>query len=429
MVLKTKEGQCEIAMVKLRKSQTYAIVILVLLLLGVAFFFYYSHVKKEKTALKTRLDYYNSVVQSEQKWLAGLQQSNGALAFRDKENGTVSIVPYFSSITAMALLQKAPDLKYEDVVIGYFDWHFAHLNDAASDKSGVPGTIYNYNAEVLNGVVQREKTEQEYDSTDSYAAFFLIALWEYYEQSGNAEYLMAHYGQITDVIGAMKATIDKDGLSYTKPSNHVKYLMDNTEVYQGVSCAINLFEQVFLPRYDQGTSEHSNVQRTIAHLKEIKQRQKQALSALLWNEAQQRYETGINNAGAPLDFTGWTEFYPDAVAQLFPVLFGVLDPDSERARNLYHTFGEYFDWEKMAHYEKGNTDFYWGLTAYSGALMRDEEKVRAYLDYYMIKVAPNHKYPAYNADVAWVVLASAEMARFYQEQMDKIDPLGIVKVQ
>ena len=153
-----------------------------------------------------------------------------------------------------------------------------------------------------------------------------------------------------------------------------------------------------------------------------------AFRTILWNEVEQRYEIGINNSGVALDFSGWSEFYPDAVAQLFPILFGVLDPDSERARKLYQTFGEYFDWEDMAHYEKGDADFYWGLTAYAGALMRDEKKVYTYLDYYMDKVIPNYEYPAYNADVAWVVLASAEIARFYQEQMQKIDPLGIVTV-
>jgi len=368
------------------------------------------------------------MVQSEQKWLANLQLSNGALAFRGKENGTVSIVPYFSSITAIALLQKAPELEYEDVVTDYFDWHFAHLNGVASDIYGVPGTIYNYSAEVLNGIVQWEKTEQKYDSTDSYAALFLIALWEYYEQTGNAAYLMEHYWHITDVIGAMNATFDKDGLSYAKPNYRVKYLMDNAEVYKGISCAINLFEQVFLPRYDEGTMEKNDVKQTIAHLQEKKDGQEQAFRTILWNEVEQRYEIGINNSGVALDFSGWSEFYPDAVAQLFPILFGVLDPDSERARKLYQTFGEYFDWEDMAHYEKGDADFYWGLTAYAGALMRDEKKVYTYLDYYMDKVIPNYEYPAYNADVAWVVLASAEIARFYQEQMQKIDPLGIVTV-
>lgn len=415
-------------MMKNRNLQIYIIIILSIILLGTALFFYYSYVKKEKTALKERLEYYTNVIKAEQEWLAGLQQSNGALAFRDKENGTVNIIPYFSSITAIALLQKAPDLRYEDVATNYFDWHFARLNDATADKNGVPGTIYNYSAEIVNGVVQSEKTEQEYDSTDSYAALFLIALWEYYEQTGNAEYIMTHYQQINAVLEAMDATLDKDGLTNAKPDYQVKYLMDNAEVFKGVSCALKIFEEVFLPGFDDRTSEYNNIRQTIVYLQETKVRQEQAFSTILWNQEEQRYEIGINRNGSALNFEGWTNFYPYAVGQLFPILFGVLDPDSEQARNLYQTFGDYYAWEDMAHYENGSADFYWGLTAYCGALMRDEVKVHAYLDYYKVKVAPNHKYPVYNADVAWVVLASAEMARFYQEQMDRIDPLGIVSV-
>lgn len=415
-------------MLKRRGIKICVITILVIALIGVAFPFYYSYAKKEKTQLKAHLDYYNSVIESEQKWLASLQQSNGALAFRGKENGTVSIIPYFSCITARALLQKSPGTEYTDVVKNYFNWHFAHLNDAASDINKVSGTIYDYSAEILNGVVQFEKTEQEYDSTDSYAALFLTALWEYYNQTGNSEYLIAHYPQITDVIGAMNVTVDTDGLSYAKPSYKVKYLMDNTEVFNGISCAINICEQVFLPHYSEGTPEYGSIKRTIEYLHEIKDRQEQAFRTMLWNEGEQHYEIGVDNSGKALDFNGWSKFYPDAVAQLYPILSGIIPPDSEQALYLYNTFGEHFHWEKMAYFQNGDTDFYWGITSYMGAIMHDEEKVRSYIDYYMAKVSPDYKYPAYNADVAWVVMASAEMASFYQEQMRKIDPLGIVTI-
>jgi hypothetical protein len=415
-------------MAKKKKFYIFINIVLVITILGSTVHLYYGKAKEKKTALKARLDYYNSVIANEQKWLAGLQQSNGALAFRSKNNGTVAIIPYFSCITAIALLQKAPDKAYADVVKGYFDWHFAHLNNAVTDKSGIAGTIYDYSAEVLNGVVRSQNTEQEYDSIDSYAALFLIALWEYYEQTGNVEYLTVHYRQINDVIGAMNATIDETGLSTVKPTLPVKYLMDNTEVYKGLTCAINLLQQVFLPQFKE-TSEYHNLKQKIAHLQNLKNRQEQAIETLLWNGEEERYETGINNDGTVLEYTGWTDFYPDAVAQLFPVIFEVIDPESERARNLYHTFGEYFKWEELAHYKNGNASFYWGLTAYCGAIMRDEVKVDAYLEYYQKNVPPNYEYPAYNADVAWVVLASAEMARYYELQMTKVDPLGLVKVE
>lgn len=380
--------------------------------------------------LKMQRDYYLGVIRSEQQWLAGQQLSNGALAFRATENGTASINPYFSCITALALLEEGPDgIKYVDAVKRHFDWHFAHLNNAASDQHGVAGTIYNYSAEVLDGVVLKEITEQKYDSTDSYAALFLIALWESYNKTGDAEYLVERYPKITAVINAMISTIDSEGLSFVKPDSSIKYLMDNAEVYQGLSSAINLLKKVFLPLYQKGTPEHSGASELLASLQETKERQAESFAKLLWNGTEQRYEVGIDKEGKPLAFQGWTHFYPDAVAQLFPIIYKVIEPDSRQAQYLSQAFGEHFQWEKMEHFEDGHANFYWGLTAYCGALMGDEEKVLSYLDCYMQKVPPDYKYPAYNADVAWVVMACAEMARQYSEQMHELDPLGLISVE
>lgn len=293
----------------------------------------------------------------------------------------------------------------------------------------VGNTRINFDSAVAASyVTQCETTEQEYDSTDSYAALFLIALWEYYEHTGNTKYIIDHYEEIAAILGAIEATTDEDGLTYAKPDYLVKYLMDNTEVYKGLSSALKLYESVLLPGFGKETSEYISIKQKISYLKQIKNRQEQAIKTILWNEEEQRYEVGICIKGEALTFEGWSDFYPYAVGQLFPIIFGVIEADSEQARNLYRTFSEYYAWQEMAHYEKGESNFYWGLTAYCGALMRDEEKVRAYLEHYKVKVNPNYEYPAYNADVAWVVLASAEMARFYQEQMDKIDPWGIVSL-
>ncbi|MGD9676952.1 MAG: hypothetical protein AB7V16_01130 [Vulcanibacillus sp.] len=378
---------------------------------------------------QSRIDFYEGMVESEQEWLVSLQQSNGALAFTEVENGTISIVPYFSSITAIALLQKSLNVEYVDEVKAYFDWHFARLNNVKSDKTGTAGTIYNCTADVVNGVVVSEYNNQGYDSVDSYAALYLMVLWNYYEQTGDAEYLIQHFSQIMAVIGAMNATIDNDGLSYYKPNGDVKYLMDNSEVYQGVLSAIKLLEQVFLPHFGKETKEYCEVEQVITHFHEINSKQALAFDTILWNDTEQRYEIGLNKEGTILNFNSWKNFYPDAVAQLFPIIFGVIDSDSTRAIKLYDTFGENFEWQSMEHYNKGYIDFYWGLTAYCGALMHDEEKVYAYLNYYKNNVSPNHDYPAYNADGAWVVLASAEMNQYYKEQMQRIDPLGLVSVK
>ncbi|NLA76166.1 MAG: hypothetical protein GX846_11965, partial [Deltaproteobacteria bacterium] len=382
------------------------IIVLILFIFTAFLFYYYRSAKREKAMLKMQRDYYLGIIQSEQRWLAELQLSNGALPFRAAENGPAAIIPYFSCITALALLEEGPDgIKYAEAVKRYFDWHNAHLNNAASDRHGVSGTIYNYSVEVSNGIVQSEETEQKYDSTDSYAALFLIALWEYYNKTGDTKLLVERYQNINDVINAMIYTVDTDGLSFAKPGSRVKYLMDNAEVYQGLSSAINLLKKVFLPHYHEGTPEHTGASEVLAHLQEIKDKQADSFAKLLWNDTEQRYEVGIDKAGEPLAFKDWTCFYPDAVAQLFPIIYKVIETESEQAQYLYHTFGEHFEWGKLEHFENGHASFYWGLTAYCGALMGDEERVLSYLDCYLQKVPPDYRYPAYNADVAWVVMA------------------------
>ncbi|MGI5849882.1 MAG: hypothetical protein ACOX8Q_07440 [Christensenellales bacterium] len=406
----------------------YIIIILVVLVVCISFFFYYSYIKQEKTTLKTHLNKYKKIIKSEQQWLANIQLSNGALPLRGKDDGIARIVPYFSSITAIALLQE-PDIKHVNAVTEYFDWYYSHLNDVQSDINGIAGTIFDYSAEISDGAVKLEKTEKKYDSIDSYAAVFLMAQWEFYKQTDKGEYLIAHYPEILYIIEAMNATIDQDGLSYAKPDYKIKYLMDNTEVYQGLSCAINLFDQVFLNQYQKGTNEYSEAEKMLKRLQQNKDQIERGIQTILWNEDLQRYEIGLDTFGTILKFDGWTEFYPDSVAQLFPILFRIIEPESKRARDLYQTFCQYYNWADLEHYENGEENFYWGLVAYCGALMGDEEKVTRYLNYYIKNVMPDHNYPAYNADVAWVVLACSKMVTYYEQQIKFIDPLGIVSLK
>lgn len=414
---------------KIRKKLLIFIsILLAVLFIVAAFVLYYRYIKEQKHALQQRYNEYAKILISEQAWLSDLQLSNGAFPFRAPEDGSVHIVPYFSDTVAMALLQGAPSQEYIKEVKAYFDWRFAHQNDASRDYNRIAGTIYDYDAKVENGIVVSESTKEKYDSVDSYAASFLMALWEYHNKVPDDTYLIDHYDLIADVISALYTTIDEDGLSYTKPDYKVKYLMDNAEVHRGLSCAISLLEQVFLPNCEAHSLPSAEIERWIAQLKDALQCQLQSFETTLWNKNDGHYEIGIDSKGKPLDFVGWENFYPDAVCQLFPILYGVV-PDEERAKVLYQTFSGHFDWQHLTHYLNGDTDFYWGLTAYCGALMRDEEKVLNYLDYYTANVTPSHEYPAYNADVAWVVLTCSKMMENYQKQMDKVDPLRLVHIE
>ena len=51
-----------------------------------------------------KLNYYYSLLNNESEWLWSQQLQNDAFSFYNHENGEVSVNPYFSEITAIALI-------------------------------------------------------------------------------------------------------------------------------------------------------------------------------------------------------------------------------------------------------------------------------------------------------------------------------------
>jgi hypothetical protein len=77
----------------------------------------------------------------------------------------------------------------------------------------------------------------------------------------------------------------------------------------------------------------------------------------------------------------------DATAQMFPIAFGIIDPDTKRAELLYESFCSEYAWEDLEPLKDGRTSHY------------------------------------------WCVLACDEMISIYNEKIDQIDPYGIVAVE
>ena len=80
---------------------------------------------------------------------------------------------------------------------------------------------------------------------------------------------------------------------------------------------------------------------------------------------------------------------------------GKLGEKPFRAKQLYDTFSENFDW---AGYNIPS-EFCWGSNVYAAALVGDVDSVMEYMTNY----APGmllHSYPLYNADIARVAMAA-----------------------
>lgn len=344
---------------------------------------------------------YQKIATEEAAWLASLQAENGALLMTGGSSGQFTMNPYFADFAALALLG-AGESYYENVR-RYMDWHFAHLNTAETDYNGVDGTIYDYTVTLSYGKVVSEKIninadgKKSYDSTDSYAATFLCVVAKYYEKTGDLAYLMANSRDLRRLLNPIRQTMHT-GLTFAKPDYRIKYLMDNCEVYEGLVAAEKLYTALGLTEL-------------CAEATELKQQVYDAIEEHMWMEEEGYYEValGVNNDSA-YAFT-WTNFYPCATAQLFPIYCGLLEPTDARSIHLYNKFNEYFSTgERKATWEEMSTPdtFYWGSLAYTAALMGDNARLETYMKLYL-KVMNRHAYPLYNADAARVCMAAQRM--------------------
>ena len=360
--------------------------------------------EREGIPTQENIELFETIFESETKWLASLQLENGAIPMTYTPNGTVSMNPYFADFAALALLDKADE--YSGVVKKYTDWHFSHLNTAETDHNGIDGTIYDYTITLKDGKITDEsvtvlKKKKTYDTIDSYAATFLSVLNKYYNKTGDSEYIIAHSEEIQRIINALFATYHK-GMTIAKPEWPVKYLMDNCEVYEGLLNAAELFENVLSPL----GAEFEAIEKKCADAAiEVLQ----TIEKELWTPVSDYYEVGIRKlVKIPSDIFYWKKYYPCATAQLFPIIHGVIAPNTERANKLYDKFCETYDWENFDYPD----DFYWGANLQAAVKMNDMDRIVTYMTNYA-ELIEAHAYPLYNADAARVSLSAYALLQKY----------------
>ena len=342
---------------------------------------------------ETKRAFYQSLVDSENAWIARTQLSNGALAMTPTNYGKVQVNPYFADFAALSLLNQ-PEL-YADVVKEYMQWHFDHLNTAVEDPSGLDGTIFDYTYTVKNGVVTLEEwttPPPPYDSTDAYARALLMVVEKYARQTGDTAYVLSHAQDIHRVLNSLFATMD-NGLTYGQPTSKVKMLMDNCEVYGGLRAAASLYRDVLRDEEKSARMDDAAAELVVAMEKD------------LW--IGKYYAPAIYLDGSLYTPFSWDKYYPSAAAQTFPIFHGVLDPDSDRAKMLYNEYCTRYDWEHHRHPDK----YMWSSNAYTAAVMGDDERVYTFLSVYHERVSASRGFPLYNADAAWACMTAYYMTQ------------------
>jgi hypothetical protein len=382
---------------------------------------------KEKKQLYTdKIRYYRSYIEIESQWIQSNQLAGGVLLYKKNENGKSTFVPYFSNTGARALIGRSSVQEYADSVLEYLEWYLLHLNSREDDPINGAGTIFDFEIEHSGNQVLSETSTGDYDSVDSYAAGFIILLREYYDQTDDSTFFISNREDVCMVIRAMLNTVDSDGLAMIGNDKRVKYLMDNCEVNRALVDAVFLMETVFPEGSSENTAVRLEMTDLFSDIQETLSDNTAAIEELFWNQEELRYEIGINKNGDLIVFEDWNVFYPDATAQLFPIAFGVISPDSERAEILYGEFCDTFNWEDLEHFKSGEASFYWGILAFTGAMMEDMEKVDTYLKIYVDEIQIDHSYPLYVGDAGWCVMACEKMIDTYEDLIGEIDPLGIV---
>ena len=244
-----------------------------------------------------------------------------------------------------------------------------------------------------------------YDSTDSYAGLFLELLWEYGRTTGDTAYLLNHAPEVHRIYRAMLCTLD-NGLTWAKPDYRAKYLMDNCEVYKGLTAAEKLYGFYYASGVDTAIA-----QTRLEEIPALKTMVFNAIETILWDENAQCYAVGATDVRQKFPETiNWNTFYPDALAQLFPMVMGLLPPEHPRAQHLYDTFNAHYSNEETAWEElrgKRLQPYLNGLIPYTAAYMGDTERVARFLETYRVRfIETGHPFPAFNADCAQVALAA-----------------------
>lgn len=330
---------------------------------------------------------YSNIIKTEQDWIVSLQVGSGAIKMasgpaRYTEDGKAvyNIHPYFNNLAVLGILDN-PNPKVIETAKKWISWYLNHIN--SSDYNGLSGTIYDYEY-VEDGT---EISKNYYDSVDAYAATFISLLRRYYEITHDDALLNENKEKIEKIIEVMISVQDNDGLTFAKPDYPIKYLMDNVEVYEGLSAAEYIAREVF--------NDTVKADKYKAH----KEALLNAIESNLWNASSNSYYPYFGSPEA-----NWSIFYPDATSQLFPIGFRLLSPSSERARYLYEKFNEnYPGWPSL---EKPDA-FPWAFLAYVAALMGDKSRVDTFLNTIISRyINTGHPWTWYVAEAGWTIRAA-----------------------
>jgi hypothetical protein len=322
---------------------------------------------------------YQSNFTATSNWTAQLSQADGSILYVP-----TLIDPYFANIAAIGMTK---DPNRMSQVTAWMNWYINHLN--WPDQWGLYGTVYNYNVD--DGV---ESSTNDADSTDSYAATFLTLAWNaWLSGDSNARSFITSIAYQLDVIGGVLIqTQQSDGLTWAKPNYQIKYLMDNSEGYRGLRDLASLFQAL-------GNSQNA------AYYNAAADSMQNGIYSMWLNGTWAVYKDYYGNYIAP-NMGTW---YPDATAQVFPALMGVVASSDGRAQQSYNAFNAAWPgWPTLSF--NSQDPFPWCLVGTAAAAMGDNNRLTTYIQSVQTEYVDNSfPWPFYNAEAGWFMRANYYM--------------------
>ena len=235
-----------------------------------------------------------------------------------KDDRTIN--PYLVNIIAIYEISNG---RHISEIKNYILWYFAHLN--YPDKEGLTGSIYDFEVNE-NG---REIPTNNYDSVDGYAGTFLYLLNLYHLKTGDKSLIDANWEKIKDIAYLIPYLQVEDGLTkaISRGNNNARYLMDNCEAYAGIKAFNELYSRA---GYGQDT-----------YYIKIAENIKSAILEILYDKHSENFYWAIDDNVKHT--SNWSVFYPDALAQLFPICFDVLNVNSTKKIDLWREFNKRYN--------------------------------------------------------------------------------------
>ncbi len=220
---------------------------------------------------------------------------------------------YFGNLTAAGLVAARMHL---DVALGWMRWYVASAHGSGSGVDGVPD-----DATIEPGGLARSLGRP--DSTDAYGATFLSLTYAAYQTGDPAmrAFIADHRGDIRRIALSIVATQQPNGLTWSRPQHRIAYAIDNEQVYRGLLDGVKLMREAYHDAY-MANHLHAYAAATQA-----------GLWRTLWDPGTQTFRpyVGASGSGPQADLS---RAYPDALAQVLAIVYGVADPSSPLASAL-----------------------------------------------------------------------------------------------